>query len=995
MAQNDEKLTRHIEYCTKLMYRCSYHLNDVQIAVNTRWKELLATNFDFLLDIDMKRHMEIVDALTGAYGKYRGTHYLESVYKVWYGGLSAYIRNSATTMTPYIRASLINVGTILAALLVLHAEYHRAIVCLHDVITMDAKKSSLRLAILRVAAEAGEWDILRELLLSEDTLPALSDTVVLRHEPFVKLYRLMLRMRSSNETVSSEEIGRETTAFHTSSQVDFTHYEGAALEHEIRAMASRLPNADLRYIGDPVDNRRRLIERVHVLQKSRLRTFFAFGEPSGVLKKLTVGEEMLKLACVTSRLYESLRQMTNEAISTGLLKEAQANVMQYLCYALRTCIPIHVLRAMTQVLRSLEYTDKQSSRYEEVARAFKKLLSSLEPQEMRTSTIDVDLSFAKVVQGYYEQRCFEEFCTSWDRLSLVLRDENRRVRKKFFDPSGAVLDLCWLQAEPYVDVICRYTSGQNGQLATSLRRKALKQVEQLHVELRPYWLLLKLALERKNTFDEFSHLLLREWRPKMCSHLARSRTQPSERAFYLSEAVLCGVRQTARAYHASKEETYSYSTVAEFMADVTKLPKDLTVIQLFIDDANTLWFSRLHSSLEPFTVPLFNLKEDDTLARIEAVLAESIKSTEIKESVAFWRTRKRLDKRLKDIVLSVEDKWFGPILPFLLPYSDEVPPELVASLTKRKMPEELAKSLLCAAALAESRNCWLDLVKFVCNNSNVSYRAIKTAVAGSYDNFTEEDREAVRRCVKNKFTIFNLPAALSCIPFESMPFFSEYPLVCRIPSFKLFCNLIRTTAEVPKPVNCRSSFYILNPGGDLQDTEKRVRDIIESYEFDGIRGQAPTSEMIKEVLGKYDVLLYIGHGSGGRYFSRRAVRTSECKAVSILMGCASVGIESAVHNFDGRSAVYDYMMARCPCVIGCMWMVTDGEIDKYLVALLKYCFSHLQTTSVDKVVDSVATEEGYRTFLRGIAEARKACRLPYLTGGSVVAYGLPIVSKIH
>ncbi|KAK0394036.1 hypothetical protein QR680_000538 [Steinernema hermaphroditum] len=103
-AHSDEKLTRHIEYCTKLMHRCSYHLNDVQIVVNTRWKERLETKFYFLLDIEMKRHMEIVDALTGAYGKYRGTHYLESVYKVWYGGLSAYIKQSATTMTPYIRA---------------------------------------------------------------------------------------------------------------------------------------------------------------------------------------------------------------------------------------------------------------------------------------------------------------------------------------------------------------------------------------------------------------------------------------------------------------------------------------------------------------------------------------------------------------------------------------------------------------------------------------------------------------------------------------------------------------------------------------------------------------------------------------------------------------------------------------------------------------------------------------------------------------------------
>ena len=71
---------------------------------------------------------------------------------------------------------------------------------------------------------------------------------------------------------------------------------------------------------------------------------------------------------------------------------------------------------------------------------------------------------------------------------------------------------------------------------------------------------------------------------------------------------------------------------------------------------------------------------------------------------------------------------------------------------------------------------------------------------------------------------------------------------------------------------------------------------------------------------------YIGHGSGGRYW-RTTVRETDCNAVSILMGCSSVKIYDEGPGFDGRSSVYEYLISRCPCVVGCLWMVTDGEID--------------------------------------------------------------------
>lgn len=54
----------------------------------------------------------------------------------------------------------------------------------------------------------------------------------------------------------------------------------------------------------------------------------------------------------------------------------------------------------------------------------------------------------------------------------------------------------------------------------------------------------------------------------------------------------------------------------------------------------------------------------------------------------------------------------------------------------------------------------------------------------------------------------------------------------------------------------------------------------------------------------------MGHGSGGRYFGRSYIRESDCRAVSVLMGCSSVRIIDEGPGFDGRSSVYEYLIAR-------------------------------------------------------------------------------------
>lgn len=55
------------------------------------------------------------------------------------------------------------------------------------------------------------------------------------------------------------------------------------------------------------------------------------------------------------------------------------------------------------------------------------------------------------------------------------------------------------------------------------------------------------------------------------------------------------------------------------------------------------------------------------------------------------------------------------------------------------------------------------------------------------------------------------------------------------------------------------------------------------------------------------------------------------------MGCSSVRIKDEGRGFDGEAVVHDYIIAGAPSVIGCLWMVSDGELDKFLIKFIELC----------------------------------------------------------
>ncbi|KAL1522190.1 hypothetical protein AB1Y20_021828 [Prymnesium parvum] len=222
---------------------------------------------------------------------------------------------------------------------------------------------------------------------------------------------------------------------------------------------------------------------------------------------------------------------------------------------------------------------------------------------------------------------------------------------------------------------------------------------------------------------------------------------------------------------------------------------------------------------------------------------------------------------------------------------------------------------------------------------------------------------------------------LQSLPWESIPLLRRKP-VCRLPCASFVGGCTRAAATLINSsgaANLNSAFYVLNPSGDLQRTQRTLQEQIAQPPRQGVVGKPPELEMLKQALVEKDVYIYCGHGDGRRYLPGDELQKLHRCPATILMGCSS-GMIKPQGGFAPCGMAINYLHAQCPALVANLWDVTDGEIDRFTSALIESC-SATQTT-----FDTVE-------LLSAVARARQACRLRYLTGSAAVVYGVPL--RLH
>jgi separase len=252
----------------------------------------------------------------------------------------------------------------------------------------------------------------------------------------------------------------------------------------------------------------------------------------------------------------------------------------------------------------------------------------------------------------------------------------------------------------------------------------------------------------------------------------------------------------------------------------------------------------------------------------------------------------------------------------------------------------------------------------------------------------------------------------------------------------------QVTMQQVATIDLSSTYYLLNPSGDLEKTQCAFEDWFKQQQgWEGKAGQVPTVEEYMKALQKHDLFVYLGHGSGDQYLPERYIRTLDRCAAALLMGCSS-GRLSPRGDYEPAGVPLSYLIASCPAAIANLWDVTDGDIDRFsrfllhkwlnidqpplppLVndSLMKAVPTRLKSKSSEAALrempqeqftaksgelpharrNTKATERKLEFGIQqaeetrprmvmctAVGEARNSCRLPYLIGASPVYYGVP------
>jgi hypothetical protein len=344
------------------------------------------------------------------------------------------------------------------------------------------------------------------------------------------------------------------------------------------------------------------------------------------------------------------------------------------------------------------------------------------------------------------------------------------------------------------------------------------------------------------------------------------------------------------------------------------------------------------------------------------------------EKAEWWKARRALDERLQALLATIESELFGPWICLLEGASS------VAASGDISVAESAAKALRVSDDMSE------DLLRRLLDcSASLSVDAMRAAlrdIAGSEPGADIERAlkllraasKSSRRGVAREAVVLVLDDQLQALPLESMPTMRETS-ASRLPSMALGRALCERAvrSDAPAHFDANKLFYVLNPAGDLKNTQQRFEAFVLEHErWNGHIGNAPSEQVYVDALRERDVVVYMGHNCAERVAAPPAVSklAGGANAVAWVLGCSSARLERR-GAFGVHGSALAYLVAGCPAFVGCLWDVTDGDCDKFSQAALD------------------AWLGGGVPLASAVRQARDKCIMQSLVGAAPVVYGLP------
>ncbi|KAK3674926.1 separin protein [Recurvomyces mirabilis] len=465
-----------------------------------------------------------------------------------------------------------------------------------------------------------------------------------------------------------------------------------------------------------------------------------------------------------------------------------------------------------------------------------------------------------------------------------------------------------------------------------------------------------------------------------------------------------------------KDEHHAESlTAVQFQEQyVDILPESWTAVSLYPNaECTELYAVRYRAGQSPFLLRLpFSRHKPDAeneepfdynkgKAELQDIVAASnyschnTKGMEGKGAKSNWWTeREALDRRLHELLLNMENIWFGG---FKSIFSQQARhPELLARFRKtfddillRHLPSRRSTKPRTGLLALDSKV--LELFVGLGNDENDTVDTDEPLMdllyfvvdmlqfSGEHNAYDEIDFDSMVVDVQDalrsyhdapprdgdeaRHTILILDKRLQAFPWESLPCL-ESASVSRVGSMLSLRESVLAMRDRHRVlgvdhdrhvVDRKSGTYILNPSNDLVNTQTMLQDPLAvlakapGAKWIAMVQQAPKEEEFKQALTDSSILLYFGHGAGSQYIRPRTIRRLEkCSEVVWLMGCSS-GAITEYGELEPFAVPFAYLMAgsthdtqaaeprdrnnMCMAAIGTLWDVTDKDVDRFSLAV--------------------------------------------------------------
>ncbi|KAG5437075.1 hypothetical protein PCANB_001196 [Pneumocystis canis] len=470
-----------------------------------------------------------------------------------------------------------------------------------------------------------------------------------------------------------------------------------------------------------------------------------------------------------------------------------------------------------------------------------------------------------------------------------------------------------------------------------------------------------------------------------------------------------------------------------------KIPQSWTILTIGLGESkNDLYITRLQRQLSPLVLRLplnrnnsrdadqITLTYDNVFNELNDIILQSNETAQIAKNIntsvhkaVWWKERQELNVRLKQLLINVENCWLGGFKGIF--FQSNINQESFAKfkvfvnqiITKHVFSRKVfRKNKNIATFEIESRLLELfvkldphdskieehleDLIYFVLDifqfhGETVAYDEIDIdqIVIDFQEAISNYNKESLFLSEqKHQHLILVLDKSVQSFPWESLPCLRKSS-ISRVPSlYCIYDRLNMVNFDAYQKVNPKSGCYVLNPSSDLINTQNSFETLLKNIDgWEGIVGRAPDESELQMFLSSFEIFLYFGHGGGEQYIRKNTVkRLSKC-AVSFLMGCSS-GVLKDMGDFEPIGMATSYLLAGCPALVANLWDVTDKDIDRFSISVLKYW--GLIPNDLENYQNENAELKIGNSLVDAVAFSRDQCVLKYLNGAAPVIYGVPI-----